>query len=143
MTMRCSLTRNTIAISAVALSGFLVSGCASPPAVTHEQAIESADRTAAEYFQRTPENHLQIVLVHDRIFVPTPIRTTVFVDRTPLGTINQGEKMTFFVPTGQLILGWSALMESIREQYFVVSRTSKNNFRFKVVDGMMGFARED
>ena len=132
------------AISAIALSGLLVSGCASPPPVALEQAIESADRTAVEYFQRTPENHLQIVLLHDRIFVPTPIRTTVYIDRTPLGTINQGEKMTFFVPTGQLALGWSALMDSnFHEQYFVVSRTSKNTFRFRIVEGMMGFARED
>jgi hypothetical protein len=97
-----------------------------------------------EYFQQTPKNSVQIVVVHNRIFVPTPIRTTVYVDATPLGTINQGEKMTFFVPPGVLILGWSALMDSnFREQDFVVSRTSKNNFRFRVVGGVMGFARED
>lgn len=125
-----NLMSNPISVSAVALVGLVLSGCAltSVPSV---QAIESTDRTAAEYFQQTSKNALQMVVVHDRLFVPTPIRTTIYVDGTALGTINQGEKLTFFAPAGVLRLGWSALSESnFREQEFMVSATSRNIFRF-------------
>jgi hypothetical protein len=142
--MLCNLARNAIAISTVALFGFVLSGCAAT-SVTSEQAIESTDRTGAEYFQQTPKNTLRIVVIHDQLFVPTPIRTTIYVDGTPLGTVNQGQKLTFFVPPGVLRLGWSALSEgNFREQYFTVSSTSNNTFHLMTPGraGVLRYVRE-
>ena len=142
--MLCNLTRKLISISSVALFGFVLPGCSSAP-VTSVHAIESTDRTAAEYFQQTPKNTLQTVIIHDKLFIPTPIRTTIYVNGTALGTVNQGEKLTFFVPPGVLRLSWSALGEGTyyREQEFIVSNESKNIFHLGTSGGVLRYIREN
>ena len=119
-------------------------GCSSTPVLTG-QAEESKDRKVTEHSNISERHSLQTIVIHDRLFIPGPIRPQIFVNGKSIGTVNQGEKLTFYVGAGVLRLGWSALTEgNYREQEFIVSPETHNVFHLTSPAGdVLRFIREN
>jgi hypothetical protein len=136
--------KGTIQSIAAVLMVAAMAACSSTP-VSTTQASETKDRTTAEQLAPNATRTLETVVIHDRLFVPTPIRPKVFVDGALLGTIGQSEKITFYLAPGNHRFGWSALTEgNYREQEFIVSPDQKCVFHLVSPAGdVLRFIREN
>ncbi|MBA4382287.1 MAG: hypothetical protein C0406_06950 [Sideroxydans sp.] len=138
--------RTSILISSIALGGLLIlSGCSSTPVLV-SQANESKDLRVTEYSNVSEKHPLQIIVILDRLVGGAAlIRPQIFVNGTSIGTVKHGEKLTFYVSSGVLRLGWSALTkDNYREQEFIVSPDLRNVFHMVSPAGdILRFVREN
>ena len=106
----------------------LVTACSSVP-IAVENAIETSRIVQSDYLAPSSERIVKVVVIQDDVFGPSAIKPKIFIDGKEIGSLSQGEKITFYVAPGIHQLGWSALTKgNYREQEFQMTVEMQNVF---------------
>lgn len=112
----------------IVLVVIFLSACSSV-SIPVESAKEATLKFNVDQFQASETNTQEVVVISDNHFGPSIIKTQIHINGVKIASLNQGEKVTFFVKPGLYQFGWSALTEgNYREQEFTVGKELKNVF---------------
>ena len=121
----------------------LLTACSSVP-IASDRAVETTRIVQSDYLAPSPDRTEKVVVILDDVIGPSAIKPKIFVDGKELGSLNQGEKITFYVALGVHQFGWSALTKgNYREQEFQISAQLKNVLHLSSPAGdVVRFVRE-
>ena len=106
----------------------LFSACSSVP-ISSDRATETTRIVQSDYLTQSSDRTVKVVVIQDDVFGPSAIKPKIFIDGKEIGSLSQGEKITFYVAPGVHQLAWSALTKgNYREQEFQISEEMHNVF---------------
>lgn len=122
------------------LTILFLTGCATTPVPDRlAKPIPQSQVISELYLSKSSDRYEKVLLIRDAGYMGSLLEAVVFVDKTPIASLNTGEKVVFYLAPGKHMFAIQAkrnlLGEHPGESEIDIINGGVNNFRLRMISG--------